>query len=86
MDHRGGKKTTCPECSQGGAPRSCMFFNKDTTLTKYAFKCGYMEVMRGKNLSMEHGTYHVKGQDASGARVWESFDTVKPARKYLCAK
>jgi len=66
--------------------RSPIFYNKNGTLTRYAFSCGYVEEHGNKNLSMEHGVFHVKGFDNQGRHVWQSFDTVKPARAFLHSK
>jgi hypothetical protein len=83
-NHIGGRKHTCPSCSDGmSVARKCMFFNADKSLTRYAFLCGYVQEKRAKNLSMEHGVFHVKGFDVEGKRVWESFDSLTPARRFL---
>jgi hypothetical protein len=84
--HVGGRNQTCPNCSEGMKPRRCMFFNKDKSLTRYAFSCGYVEEKRSKNLSMEHNTFHVKGWNEQGEHVWKSFDSLKDARRFLRAK
>ena len=82
-DHTGGRDNTCENCSQDGNRKACLFYNKDGTLTRYAFSCGYVEVHGDKNLSMEHGVFHVKGVNAKHQRCWESFDKVKHARAFL---
>jgi len=89
LHHIGGRKHICPSCSDGlKEPRKCMYFNADTSLTRYAFSCGYIEWNKSKklwskNLSMEHGVFHVKGFDVHGTHVWQSFRTLKEARAYL---
>lgn len=60
------------------------FYNKDGSLTQYAFGCGYLEVEKmGTHsritLGKEHGVYHIKGF-VSDVRVWEVFDHLTPAR------
>jgi hypothetical protein len=69
-----------------------MFYNKDGTLTLYAFSCGYVETYSPKDpnqtaraLSMEHSVFHVNGFRGP-YKVWNSFDSVKAARKFLHAK
>ena len=97
-NHKGGRKNICPECSLNRPhsivansevmPKDCMFYNKDGTLTRYAFSCGYIEKQKNgnKNLSMRHGVFHVLGQDENGNFVNESFQHVKPARAFLRAR
>ena len=85
-NHTGGRKDICDECSLGEKKaRRCLFYNKDGTLTRYALSCGYVERNDFRNLSMEHGVFHVKGVDNNGKRVWKSFDKVKHARAFLCS-
>jgi hypothetical protein len=87
MNHIPGRKHTCPSCSEGlNTARKCLFFNADRSLTKYALSCGYVQEKRAKNLSMEHGVFHVKGWNVLGEHVWQSFDTLKEARRYLAQK
>ena len=84
MNHIPGRKNTCPECSSGGGTaRKCMFFNADKSLTRYSLSCGYVQWKRAKNLSMEHGVFHVKGFDIQGTHVWKSFASLKEARTFL---
>jgi hypothetical protein len=60
------------------------FNNKDGSLTKYAFLCGYIEKKtNGENrisLSLD-SIYHVKGM-INGSRLWECFDNLTQARKF----
>lgn len=92
-NHTGGRKDICDECSLGEKKaRRCLFYNKDGTLTRYAFSCGYVETHTPKGedrttltLEMEHGVFHVKGFKGT-QRVWESFDRVSEARKALRSK
>ena len=87
LHHIGGRKHTCPSCSDGLVqPRDCLFFNADKSLTCYALSCGYVQEKLAKNLSMEHGVFHVKGMNVLGEHVWQSFDTLKEARRYLAQK
>jgi hypothetical protein len=89
MIHIGGKKNICPVCSLAAnrlnisKPHCCLFFTQNKNLTRYALSCGYLEYRRDKNLSREHNTFHVKGTDIKGVRVWESFDNLKDARAFL---
>ena len=84
LHHIGGRKHTCPSCSDGLVqPRDCLFFNADKSLTRYSFSCGNIQRNRGKILSMKHGVYHVVGLDVQGKHVWKSFDTLKEARAFL---
>lgn len=64
----------------------CVFYNANKSLTRYAFSCGYVEWKGSKNLSMEHGVFHVKGTNAQGKRVWESFNRLTEARRFLRKK
>ena len=87
MKHIGGRKHTCPSCSEClKTARKCLFFNADRSLTKYALSCGYVQEKLAKNLSMEHGVFYVKGMNVLGEHVWQSFDTLKEARRYLAQK
>jgi hypothetical protein len=86
MNHIGGKKHTCPLCSGSVFQRKCKFFNADRSLTRYALRCGYVQEKRAKNLSMEHGVFHIKGWDVNGKHVWESFDRLKEARAFLARR
>jgi hypothetical protein len=66
--------------------REPVFYNVDGSLTLYALRCGYQEVFEAsdidrKRLYMEHNTFHVQGLN-NGERFWESFDTLKQARKF----
>lgn len=56
------------------------FYNKDGSLTRYAFKCGYIQEKGSKDgiyVSMwhEHSTFHVRKHNfRTGERIfWESF-------------
>ena len=55
------------------------FYNKDGSLTRYSFKCGYVqrEEHEGeyKEMYMEYNHYHVKSGPI-GAKwiIWECFD------------
>ena len=93
-NHKGGRDNTCPVCSLTGRspsiaansevmPYRCRYYNKNGTLTRYAFSCGYIEKHANLNLHMRHGVFHVDGQDINGNFVNKSFDTVKPARAFL---
>lgn len=67
---------------------------KSGRTTAYGFACGYCErkVLAGgryasafdqdrAEIYMEHNTYHVR-RFTNGSRVlWETFETLKPARK-----
>jgi len=64
------------------------FYNKDGSLTKYAFSCGYIETKsnsdRWKTIDFEHNTFHVKsGKKGSIYDIWETFgpDELTKARK-----
>lgn len=70
------------------------FYNKNGDLTPYAFACGYIQwaSLTGKEIDMwENGkklfldagtTYHVKHYK-NGKRIsWESFQSIRAARKY----
>jgi hypothetical protein len=60
------------------------FNNKNGTLTRYAFACGYIEqketISNRVSLSLD-GVYHVKGL-INNQRVWECFDKLTDARKF----
>jgi hypothetical protein len=58
------------------------FYTKRGLLTRYAFRCGYIETKDSLSLDKRHGTYHVVGT-VQGKRVWGSFDTVVEARKFM---
>jgi hypothetical protein len=63
------------------------FNNKDGSLTKYAFLCGYIEKKSNdtNRVSLELDCiYHVKGM-INGVRLWECFDTLTQARKFYNA-
>lgn len=81
-EHLGGRKHICQACSITISQR-CAFYNADKSLTRYAFSCGYVEWKGSKNLSMEHGVFHVKGTNAQGEQVWESFNQLTEARRFL---
>jgi hypothetical protein len=86
-NHKGGREDICDECSLGEKKaHRCLFYNKDGTLTRYAFSCGYVEKHGNKNMGMRHGVFHVDGQDINGNSVNKSFATVKPARAFLRAR
>lgn len=63
-------------------------FNKDGSLTRYAFSCGDIEVYNVKgqqddiHISFEHGTFHVKG---FFGEKWinKGFSKIGDARKYI---
>lgn len=63
-------------------------FNKDGSLTRYAFSCGYVEVYSVKgqendiSISREHETFHVKG---FFGEKWinKAFSKIGDARKYI---
>lgn len=66
---------------------SPLFKNKNGTLTRYAFACGYVEQVdlkvkpyTFKTLALD-GLWHVKGM-INGVRFWETFETLTAARKY----
>jgi hypothetical protein len=90
--HTGGRKHTCRQCSISKT-QSCMFYNSDGSLTRYALSCGYVECQkpphkhngssRRTTLERTHNTYHVKGYDAQEKYVWESFPTLTLARKFF---
>lgn len=61
------------------------FYNSDGSLTGYALACGYVEKdeteTTTKQLYREHNVYHVR-HGAKGTQLqWETFDTLKEARK-----
>jgi hypothetical protein len=68
------------------------FYNKDGSLTRYSFSCGYVETKGDLRLHMEHHVYHVRGFK-KGKRegdteehlyhIMGSFDHVKEARKFM---
>lgn len=70
--------------------RDPKFNNKDGSLTRYAFACGYVEQHDNKEtdsrvtLWLDCGHYHVRSHQFSGAGrlAWEIFPTVKEARKF----
>ena len=70
--------------------RDPKFNNKDGSLTRYAFTCGYVEQHDNKEtnsrvtLWLDCGYYHVRSHQFNGAGrlAWESFPTVKEARKF----
>lgn len=61
------------------------FNNKNGTLTRYAFACGYVEQkINGnarKTLSLDC-IWHIKGFDKSGKHFWECFDNLTQARQF----
>lgn len=62
------------------------FYNKDGSLTAYAFACGYIEKTdidenNRKSMYKEHCTFHVVGFN-KGVHFWESFDTLTVTKKY----
>ena len=63
------------------------FFNKDGTLTTYAFACGYIETKEKNGISatlwLEHGTWHIRQHDHNeGKRIfWASTNSLVAARK-----
>jgi hypothetical protein len=70
------------------------FYNKDGTLTGYAFACGYLEVYGesrdSKNrlrIYREPNDWHVKGWIGEDGKthVWEIFEKLSDARKF-CRK
>lgn len=69
--------------------RDPKFNNKDGSLTRYAFACGYVEQHDNKEsncrtvLWLDCGVYHVRSHQFNGAGriAWETFYTVKEARK-----
>lgn len=71
-------------------PRDPKFNNKDGSLTRYAFACGYVEQHDNKEtnsrvtLWLDCGAYHVRSHQFNGAGrlAWETFPTVKEARKF----
>jgi hypothetical protein len=81
-NHIGGRSNICPSCSIP-RPQKCVFYTKAGKLTRYAFLCGYVEKKGELSLWMQHGVYHVNGFAPDGKRLWESFDTLTPARKFL---
>ncbi len=56
------------------------FTNKDGTLTAYALRCGYVDVLGDSRLSHDV-IYHVHW-DKDDLYAWESFTTLKEARKF----
>lgn len=56
------------------------FTNNDGTLTAYALRCGYVDVLGDSRLSHDV-IYHVKWED-DGSHGWESFGKLKDARKF----
>lgn len=66
------------------------FYNKNGTLTAYAFGCGYIET---RPLQTEGGearlfrdgaVWHVQARDDKRGRfVWECFDLLSPARAFF---
>lgn len=61
------------------------FKNKNGTLTRYSFMCGYLEVyVKGEDrvvISKEPNDYHVKGFH-NEKHIWEIFEKVKDARRF----
>lgn len=61
-----------------------LFNNKNGSLTKYAFLCGYIEqketMLNRLSLSLD-GVYHVKGF-VNNKRIWETFEKLTDARKF----
>ena len=70
--------------------RDPKFNNKDGSLTRYAFACGYVEQHDNKEtnsrvtLWLDCGSYHVRSHQFNGAGrlAWETFHTVKEARMF----
>ncbi len=62
-------------------------FNKDGSLTRYAFSCGDVEVYsikgqeNGIRISLEHETFHVKGFFGK-EWIYKVFSKIGEARKY----
>ena len=55
-------------------------------VSAYGFACGYVETRRGFTLSMQHGTYHLRGINPNTNKsVWEVFRTLKDARYFLAS-
>lgn len=73
------------------APADRKFNNKDGSLTVYALSCGYIEQVDKESnqtrvvLWKECGGYHVRVHQFNGAGriAWETFITLKEARKYF---
>ena len=61
------------------------FYNKDGSLTRYSFACGYVERKDDLTLHMEHGVYHVRGF-RNNKHIMGSFRLVKLARKFMSVK
>ena len=66
------------------------FYNKDGSLTSYAFACGYIEVKvietSEKNIEIllykKRGLYHVRAFIELMTIRWDSFETLTEARKF----
>lgn len=74
------------------AQREPKFYNKDGSLTRYSFACGYVEQKNGLRLHMEHGVYHVRGfrkgkmegdTEEHEYHIMGSFAHSKEARKFM---
>lgn len=59
--------------------------NKAGRVTAYGFACGYMEKTATAQLTMQHGTYCVKGWNAKGERVDVGTRNISEARQMLRA-
>ena len=61
------------------------FYNKNGSLTMYAFACGYIERKTvGQNTIdlFKDGCWHVQARNNNQGRyLWECFDTLTQARK-----
>ena len=60
-------------------------FNKNGSLSAYGFACGHVDKREYKNSSVElykeHNTYHVRRFIEGNRDIWESFDTLKEAKR-----
>lgn len=97
LPHLGGRNKICPSCSHSAAPRSCLFYSTDGSLTEYAFSCGYIEQRGEIKLSMEHGVYSVIGFTKivpenvkspvqlvdDSYRIYQQFDDLREARSFF---
>lgn len=62
-----------------------LFYNRNGTLTRYAFGCGYVEKYGDAGtLWLEGGVYHVRGWYGE-TRVWETRERVGEARAFARA-
>ena len=83
------KRDLIMSCKRNEPERFSQFYNRDCSLNRYSFGCGYVEIYKriadpdNNYLELyQDGCYHVQGRIAD-TRIWESFDLLTEARQYV---